>query len=81
MPLAPALLVLFGTTGDLARKKLYPALHALHQSGRLAPETAIIGVGRRDWDDAIYRDTIAAAIRAADPVTQQELSSFTDRFF
>lgn len=81
MPLVPALLVLFGTTGDLARKKLYPALYALDQSGRLAPETAIIGVGRRDWDDDVYRDTITAAIKAAEPVSTQDLAGFTDRFF
>ncbi|MDW7658901.1 MAG: glucose-6-phosphate dehydrogenase [Bacillota bacterium] len=81
MPLVPALLILFGTTGDLARKKLYPALFALYQSGRLAPETAIIGVGRRDWDDSVYRDSIAAAIMAAEPASRQDLAEFADRFY
>ena len=40
VPLEPALFILFGTTGDLARKKLYPALYALHTAVHLAPQTA-----------------------------------------
>ena len=42
-------LVLFGATGDLARKKLFPALAELAQDGRL-PAT-IVGVAVSDWDD------------------------------
>jgi glucose-6-phosphate 1-dehydrogenase len=42
-------LVLFGATGDLARRKLYPALYEMALDGRL-PEK-VIGVARRDWDD------------------------------
>lgn len=81
MPLTPALLVLFGTTGDLARKKLYPALFALYRSGRLARETAIVGVGRRDWNDAVYRDAAAAAVTEVEETDRQALSGFQDLFF
>lgn len=42
-------LVLFGATGDLARRKLYPALYEMALDDRL-PEK-VIGVARRDWDD------------------------------
>ena len=37
-------LVLFGATGDLAYKKLYPALHNLARRGRL--DVPVIGVAR-----------------------------------
>jgi glucose-6-phosphate 1-dehydrogenase len=42
-------LVLFGATGDLAMKKLYPALHRLAETGAL-PGT-VIGVARSEWSD------------------------------
>jgi len=42
-------LVLFGATGDLAMKKLYPALHRLAAIGEL-PDT-VIGVARSEWSD------------------------------
>ncbi len=42
-------LVVFGVSGDLARKKLFPALHQLAQQGEL-PAT-VIGVARSDWTD------------------------------
>lgn len=42
-------LVLFGATGDLARRKLYPALYEMARHDRLPDR--VIGVARRDWDD------------------------------
>ena len=42
-------LILFGITGDLARKRLFPALYALAEEGRA--EVPIIGVGRTEGDD------------------------------
>src|ERR1700754_4614493 len=58
MPIAvePATLVIFGGAGDLAHRKLLPALYNLHLDGLLPPRTAIVGVGRRDFSDAQYRD-------------------------
>jgi glucose-6-phosphate 1-dehydrogenase len=45
--LAPVQLVIFGLTGDLARKKLLPALYQLTAEGLLPESTQIIGVTRR----------------------------------
>jgi len=46
---APAdALVLFGGTGDLAQKKIYPALQALTARGQLS--VPVITVGRAEWD-------------------------------
>jgi len=42
-------LVLFGASGDLAAKKLFPALHELARAGRLP--SPIVGVATRDWTD------------------------------
>lgn len=47
----PSGLVIFGVTGDLARKKLLPAIYDLTARGLLHPGFALIGFGRRDWRD------------------------------
>ena len=41
------LFVIFGATGDLAQRKLYPALYNLLIEGRLPEDFAIVGTGRR----------------------------------
>ncbi|HEU5114588.1 MAG TPA: hypothetical protein VFT82_02360, partial [Candidatus Paceibacterota bacterium] len=47
--------VLFGATGDLALKKIFPALAALSKKGALGTDPRIIAVSRRDWNDADFR--------------------------
>src|SRR3712207_3094015 len=42
----PLTLILFGATGDLARSKLWPALHDLAASGRLPEQMDVLGVSR-----------------------------------
>ena len=46
-------LVLFGSTGDLAKRKLFPALYHLERRGRLT--VPVIGVARSDWTDDDFR--------------------------
>src|ERR1700691_2051235 len=57
-PPEPFTLVLFGATGDLAGRKLLPALSSLMQSKYLPEEFAIVGVGRRDKTDQAFRDDV-----------------------
>ncbi len=47
----PCALVVFGITGDLARKKLIPAVYDLANRGLLPPGFALLGFARRDWGD------------------------------
>lgn len=58
----PSGLVIFGVTGDLARKKLMPAVYDLSNRGLLPPGFALVGFARRDWEDqdfcAIVRDAV-----------------------
>jgi len=50
----PAALVVFGATGDLAHRKLYPALGELAASGQLADQLALVGVARTAMSDADF---------------------------
>src|SRR5437764_14802719 len=51
----PCAIVLFGATGDLAHRKLVPALFQLARGGNLPSECAIAGFARRDWTHANLR--------------------------
>ncbi|MGB5703897.1 MAG: glucose-6-phosphate dehydrogenase [Polyangiales bacterium] len=55
-------LILFGITGDLARKKLFSALYDLTASGRL--DMPVIGVASRGWDDETLREKAREALEA-----------------
>jgi glucose-6-phosphate 1-dehydrogenase len=46
----PCVLVLFGVTGDLSRKKLMPAVYDLANRGLLPPGFSLVGFARRDWE-------------------------------
>ena len=52
----PVQLVLFGAAGDLAHRKLIPALYDLHREGHLPTTVSIIGVDRKEMDTASFRD-------------------------
>ena len=58
--------VLFGATGDLARKKLFPALHQMVVDGALGDDVPVIGVSSSAWTDdeldAVDRDAVEAGI-------------------
>ncbi|WP_353233992.1 glucose-6-phosphate dehydrogenase [Diaphorobacter ruginosibacter] len=59
-------LVLFGGTGDLAWRKLLPALFQAWRHGSLPPGGRILGVARDDLDDEAYRALIASRLDAVD---------------
>ncbi|MDT7554211.1 MAG: glucose-6-phosphate 1-dehydrogenase, partial [Pseudonocardiales bacterium] len=56
-------LVLFGITGDLARKMILPAIYRLVQRGELT--VPVIGVALTDWDDERLRAHVGDSVRAA----------------
>lgn len=56
-------LVLFGAAGDLAHRKLLPALYDLHREGHLPPEVHIVGVDRKEMTAEAF---VAFACDAAD---------------
>jgi glucose-6-phosphate 1-dehydrogenase len=60
----PSALVFFGITGDLARKKLMPAVYDLANRGLLPPSFAIVGFGRRDWSQEDFVAEVRGWVRA-----------------
>lgn len=71
-------IVLFGATGDLAKKMLLPALYRLEATGRLPGR--IVGVALEDWDTARFREHVKAALDAAVPeVDRSVLARLSER--
>lgn len=58
----PTVLVIFGGGGDLAWRKLIPALFNLHLDNPLPGHFAIVGVGRKPLDDAGFRNHLRAGV-------------------
>ncbi|MEM5468208.1 glucose-6-phosphate dehydrogenase [Celeribacter marinus] len=56
-------LVIFGGTGDLARRKILPGLYRRFCSGQMPEQARIIGAARGEMDDAGFRDLIRDAIK------------------
>lgn len=64
LPVHPTTLVIFGATGDLAKRKLLPAIYNLAHEGALPERFNLIGVSRSDMSDDAYREAAAESIRA-----------------
>ncbi len=60
----PCGMVLFGVTGDLARKKLMPAIYDLANRGLLPPGFALVGFARRDWTEQDFGEVVHEAVRS-----------------
>ena len=54
----PTIFVIFGGTGDLNARKLSPALYNLFLDGYLPDQYAIIGTGRTQLTDEVFRDKL-----------------------
>jgi glucose-6-phosphate 1-dehydrogenase len=62
IPVEPFDLVIFGATGDLARRKILPGLYRRHIAGQLPDNARIIGAARSEMDDAGFRDLALKAL-------------------
>ncbi|HEU4560919.1 MAG TPA: glucose-6-phosphate dehydrogenase [Longimicrobium sp.] len=58
----PQVLVIFGATGDLTRRKLLPAVYRLFCDGLLPDHFAVVGFAREDMDDDAFRQRMRAAL-------------------
>lgn len=75
-----ALFIIFGGTGDLAKRKLYPSLFRLFRKGNINKHFAVIGTARREWSDDYFREIVAESIETLHP-TKQEINDFTSHFY
>ncbi len=58
----PHVVVLLGATGDLSRRKVFPALAQLWRTNLLPQDWMVVAVGRRPYDDETFRADVARAL-------------------
>jgi len=75
-------LLLFGATGDLAKRMLLPSLFALHEDGLIASDLRIVGTARSEMSDEQFRELAAQALSEYLPEDRKgngQLQSFLER--
>jgi glucose-6-phosphate 1-dehydrogenase len=81
IPVDPFDLVIFGGTGDLARRKILPGLFRRFRAGQMPKGARIIGAARADLTQAAYRELVAGAIAefgGGEQVDAADLDAFQD---
>ncbi|MGH2809183.1 MAG: glucose-6-phosphate dehydrogenase [Actinomycetota bacterium] len=58
----PCVVVIFGASGDLAQRKLFPALHNLQAEGMIPRKTCVVGTSRTEISDEEYARTMRDAV-------------------
>lgn len=79
---APCDVILFGTLGDLARRKLLPALYQLDRAGLLHPDSRIIGVAREELAADEFRQRVTESLRkfiTKEPLDEDVVERFCAR--
>src|SRR5205807_3181373 len=75
-------LVIFGATGDLAARKLFPAVFALAHGQFLPADFIVVGVGRRAKDDPAFREDVRKSLAASHAdAPSGEVDGFLGRVF
>jgi len=69
-PVCACDLMLFGASGDLAQRKLFPALYQLDRAGLLASDSRVLAIARRDTDTAALRKALLARLEELVPASQ-----------
>ncbi|WP_170348855.1 MULTISPECIES: glucose-6-phosphate dehydrogenase [Ruegeria] len=67
IPVDPFDLVIFGSTGDLAQRKILPALFRRYCAGQWPEDVQIIGAARSELDSDAFRDVVAQSLREHAP--------------
>ncbi|MHC5652752.1 glucose-6-phosphate dehydrogenase [Stappia sp.] len=79
---APFDLIVFGATGDLAHRKILPALYHRDADGQIPDDARIIGCSRREMSAAQYRDFATEALREhVGDLEEDALARFLERIF
>lgn len=79
----PTTFVLFGATGDLAKRKIYPALFNLFVRGKLPQAFSVVGLGRREWTDEVFQAAVERSLyqfSRTEPADKEKLNAFLEAF-
>ncbi len=75
IPVDPFDLVIFGATGDLARRKILPGLYRRYMAGQIPESSRIIGSARSEMDTAAFRTLVIEAVEEFVPEARRDAAS------
>lgn len=58
----PQILIIFGASGDLTKRKLVPAIYQMKRDRRMPQEITVVGVARREWSHDYFREEMREGI-------------------
>ncbi|AZN39677.1 glucose-6-phosphate dehydrogenase [Paenibacillus albus] len=76
-------LILFGATGDLAKRKIYPALYNLYIDGKLPSSFSVFGLGRRELTNESFQANVEQSLRTfsrREPGDETVVKNFSSAF-
>lgn len=76
----PVLFTIFGASGDLAKRKLYPSLFRLYKAGHIADNFAVIGTARRPWTKEFFEQTVIESLGDL-PDNLRQAHEFASHFY
>lgn len=75
-----ALIMIFGATGDLAKRKLFPSLYKLFEKDKLSKNFAVIGVARRPLTNDEFQQSIKESVKTAIE-KEDRIDEFASHFY
>lgn len=79
----PFTLVIFGSTGDLSARKLFPAAFNLVTNGCISDKFALVGIGRKEEDNHLFREKIYKSLQdfSRNKPNSESWEKFKDKLF
>jgi len=74
-------IVIFGASGDLAHRKLYPALFDLYNAGHLPENFFVIGFARSSWNDETFRKEVLTSLKEAGKLDKSKQKKFVGHLY
>jgi glucose-6-phosphate 1-dehydrogenase len=75
-----SLIMIFGATGDLAKRKLFPSLYRLFDKGRLSDQFAVVGVARRSLSNEEFQNSVRESVVSA-LGKDEKIDEFVSHFY
>ena len=75
-----SIIVIFGATGDLAKRKLYPSIYRLYKNGSISENFAVVGVARRPLSHEDFRENVEKSVKEAS-TNHEHIEEFSSHFY
>ncbi|MFD1777188.1 glucose-6-phosphate dehydrogenase [Fredinandcohnia salidurans] len=76
-----SIVVIFGATGDLANRKLYPSIYNLYTKGKLSENFAVIGVARRPLENEEFQQNVRNSVSGRFEENREDIEKFSKHFY